>query len=70
MNFPNREEVDRIKKLYPEGTKLMVDFMDDIQGISSGTIVTVLLVDDIGQIHLKESGLALVPKVDSFHKVG
>ena len=70
MNFPNREEVDRIKKLYPEGTKLMVDFMDDIQGISSGTIVTVLLVDDIGQIHLRESGLALVPKVDSFHKVG
>lgn len=70
MNFPNREEVDRIKKLYPEGTKVMVDFMDDIQGISSGTIVTVLLVDDIGQIHLKESGLALVPKVDRFHKVG
>lgn len=70
MNFPNREEVDRIKKLYPEGTKLMVDFMDDIQGISSGTIVTVLLVDDIGQIHLKEYGLALVPKVDSFHRVG
>lgn len=69
MNFPSREKVEMIKKLYPVGCKVMVDYMEDIHAIPSGSVGTVLSVDDIGQIHLKEFGLALVYDVDRFHKI-
>ena len=69
MNFPSREKVEMIKELYPVGCKVMVDFMDDPNAIPSGSVGTVRVVDDIGQIHLEEFGLALVYGVDSFHRV-
>lgn len=69
MNFPSREKVKMIKESYPVGCKVMVDFMDDPQGIPSGSVGTVRVVDDIGQIHLDEFGLALVYGVDRFHKI-
>lgn len=69
MNFPSREKVNMIKELYPVGCKVMVDFMDDPQAIPSGSVGTVRVVDDIGQIHLDEFGLALVYGVDRFHKI-
>lgn len=68
MDFPSREQIEILKERYPVGTQLVVDYMDDHYGIPSGTIVTVESIDSIGQIHVKESGLALVPKVDRFHK--
>ena len=69
MSFPSREKVKMIKELYPVGCKVMVDFMDDPQAIPSGSVGTVRVVDDIGQIHLDEFGLALVYGVDRFHKI-
>lgn len=68
IGFKSREEVQRIKELYPVGTKLILDFMDDPQAIPSGSECTVTCVDDIGQIHVEEFGLAIVPNVDRFHK--
>ena len=65
----NRRKVEMLKEAYPAGTKVMVDYMEDIHAIPSGSIGTVCLVDDIGQIHLNEWGLALVPDVDKFHIV-
>ena len=39
----------------------------DIQAKAmSGKIVTVSFIDDAGQIHLEESGLALIPGVDQY----
>jgi hypothetical protein len=32
----------------------------------NGRVVTVKFIDGIGQIHLEESGLALIPGVDEF----
>ena len=32
----------------------------------NGRVVTVKFVDGIGQIHLEESGLALIPDVDEY----
>ena len=46
--------------------------MDDCNGkdltarLMSGRIVTVDFIDDAGQIHLEESGLALIPSVDEY----
>ena len=46
--------------------------MDDSGGLDwaaaemSGKIVTVRYIDDAGQIHLEESGLALIPEVDKY----
>lgn len=46
--------------------------MDDSNGKDqqarqmNGRVVTVKFIDGIGQIHLEESGLALIPGVDEF----
>lgn len=69
MKFKSEAEVNLIKKIYPVGCKIMVDFMDDPQAIPSGSVGTVSCVDSIGQIHLEEFGLALIPDVDGFHKI-
>ena len=49
--------------------------MDDSNGkdhqarMMAGRVVTVKFVDDLGQIHLEESGLALIPGADSYVKL-
>lgn len=46
--------------------------MDDNNGkdhqaaMMNGRVVTVKFIDGIGQIHLEESGLALIPGTDEF----
>ena len=58
----------RIKK----GDKLRIICMDDSNGkdyqarLMNGRVVTVKFIDGLGQIHLEESGLALIPEVDEF----
>lgn len=71
--FMQRSEVDRYKALYPKGTRIELDRMDDpyrdmpkgLKGIVNG-------VDDAGQIHCiwqNGSTLALIPGVDKFHTI-
>ena len=54
------------------GDKIKIIRMDDNGGKDwqasrmNGKICTVRLIDSIGQIHLQESGLALIPGVDEF----
>ena len=49
--------------------------MDDSNGkdlqaqAMNGRIVTVKFVDGIGQIHVDESGLALIPGVDEYEAI-
>ena len=57
-----------MKNRYPSGTKLKLISMKDPYALKSG-IYTVDFVDDADQIHLKESGLALIPRVDQFEYV-
>ena len=46
--------------------------MDDSNGkdhqarMMAGRVVTIKFVDDLGQIHLEESGLALIPGIDVY----
>ena len=73
MRFPNKEQIELIRKQYPAGTKVVLEAMDDKQAPPAGTIGEVIAVDDIGQLVMKwqnGSGLNLIPGVDSFRKVG
>ena len=58
-----------------KGDKIRIIRMDDNNGTDwqarrmDGKVVTVSFIDDIGQIHLEESGLALIPGVDTFETI-
>ena len=58
------------------GDKIKIIRMDDDGGKDwqatrmNGKICTVRLIDAIGQIHLQESGLALIPGVDEYEVIG
>lgn len=73
MRFPNKEQIEMLRKEYPAGTKVELLAMDDKQAPPVGTIGEVMAVDDIGQLVMKwqnGSGLNLIPGVDSFRKAG
>lgn len=71
MKFKTKEEIELIKMMYPEGTKVVCDFMDDpYNPVPEGTVGEVICVDSIGQLHIdweNGSGLALNLDVDRFH---
>lgn len=58
-----------------KGDRIRIIRMDDCNGkdtqatLMSGRVVTVRLIDDRGQIHLEESGLALIPGLDDFEVI-
>lgn len=67
-----KEEVERIRKVYPEGTRVELVSMDDPQAVLKGTLGTVKFVDDIGTIHVSwdtGSSLGVIPGVDIIRKV-
>lgn len=71
--FYNEKKIEWLKRIYPHGTKICCDSMDDdLAPVESGTIGKVDFVDDAGQIHvdwINGRTLALIPGVDSFHIV-
>lgn len=62
------KDVIKIKEMYPAGTRIRLNHMDDpYHPVNSGSSGTVDHVDDAGQIHMKwdnGGGLALIPDVD------
>lgn len=63
-------KIEMIKKMYPEGTAVILERMDGEPRMYSGLKGTVLFVDDIGQIHVSwenGSSLALNIEVDEFY---
>ena len=58
-----------------KGDRIRIIRMDDCNGkdtqatLMSGRMVTVKLIDDRGQIHLEESGLALIPGLDDYEVI-
>lgn len=73
MNIPSSNEVERIRRQYPVGTRICCDNMpDDPRPVPSGMMGTVIGVDDMCSILMKwdnGQGLSLVPGVDSFHVI-
>ena len=63
-----QQEIKQLKEKLPKGSRIMLDHMaDDPHPIPDGTVLTVSFIDGIGQIHVKESGLAVIPDVDTCH---
>ena len=52
MNFPSEKVIENLKKQYPEGCRVRLCQMNDIQAPAIGTEGTVRFVDDIGTIHV------------------
>ena len=72
MTFPRHEEVLRIRKQYPAGTRVELVKMDDPQAPPIGTKGTVRGVDDIGSIMVawdNGCGLSVAFGVDDCRKV-
>ena len=46
MRFPDRATVDRVKAMYPPGSRVVLDWMDDCMAPEVGTQGTIICVDD------------------------
>lgn len=72
-NYPSRETVERLRKEYPQGTRVELISMDDLYSrLKPGDRGTVSCVDDIGTIHVSwdcGSNLGVAYGVDRILKV-
>ena len=68
----NKMRLKALRDIYPEGTIVQVEHMEDPHPVPYGTLGKVTHVDDAGQIHVSwdnGSSLALIPGTDKFHIV-
>ena len=71
-SIPSREHIELLRKRYPPGTRVGLQYMDDPQAPPPGTTGTVSYVDDMGQIGVAwdaGSSLSLIPGKDGFSKI-
>lgn len=72
MIFPSREVVERIRKQYPVGTRVILEEMNDTQAPPIGTKGTVVGVDDTASIMVQwdnGSGLSVVYGADRCRRI-
>ena len=72
MYFPDRETVERVRKEYPVGTRVILEQMGDPQAPPVGTLGTVIGVDDTASLLMKwdnGSGLNVVYGEDRVTKM-
>ena len=72
MNFPDRETVERVRKEYPAGTRVILEKMEDTQAPPVGSLGTVIGVDDTASLLMKwdnGSGLNVVYGEDRVTKM-
>ena len=50
MRFPSKELIESLRKRYPVGVRVVLDYMDDVQAPPIGSKGTVRGVDAIGSI--------------------
>ena len=70
--FCTKERLEELRRMYPEGCRVMLDRMDDIQAPPAGAIGTVLKVDDAGHILVSwDTGgsLNVIDGEDLCHKI-
>lgn len=63
---------EKLKKLFPIGTRVVLDKMDDIQAPPVGTTGTVEGIDDVGDLLIRwDTGgsLKLIYGVNAFHRI-
>lgn len=72
MRIPNPKVVERLRELYPTGTRVKLLQMDDVQAPPVGTEGTVRGVDDTGSLLVKwdnGSSLNVIYGVDRCQKI-
>ena len=72
MRLPTKAKLEQLRKSYPEGTRVELVRMDDVQAPPPGTQGTVWGVDDMGSILVDwdtGSSLSVVPGVDIVKRV-
>ena len=73
MRFPNEAELKVLRERYPAGTRIrLIRMADDSAPVPPGTIGSVAIIDDAGNIHMNwENGrsLALIEGVDAFEVI-
>ena len=50
--FPNKNTLERVRREYPAGTRVVLVKMDDSQAPLPGTEGTVIQVDDCATVHI------------------
>ena len=68
MRFPNKEQIELLRKKYPTGTRVELLQMEDMHAPPRGTKGTVYGVDDTGSLLVhwdNGSGLNVIYGVDS-----
>ena len=61
-----------LRKFYPKGARVKLNYMNDTQAPPSGTFGTIKFIDDVGTIHVQwdtGSTLGLIWGEDSFEVV-
>ena len=73
MRFPNDAELKALRERYPAGIRIrLIHMADDIAPVPPGTIGSVALIDDAGNIHMNWENcrsLALIEGVDEFEVI-
>lgn len=71
--FPSRETVERIREMYPKGTRVeLISMHDPYSKLSPGDKGTVTMVDDIGTVFVNwdcGSGLGVAYGEDFIRKI-
>lgn len=67
--WPSKEEIEELRRKYPEGTKIRLIKMYDPTPVPPGTIGTINQIDDVGNIHCDEFHLAIIPSKDKFEVI-
>ena len=69
--LPSREEVERLRSIYPPGRiVVLVEMQDELQAPPEGTVGEIRGVDDAGSVLVRwddGSSLSLIPSVDKFY---
>jgi hypothetical protein len=71
-DFPSREVIEHLRETYPQGCRIELVRMDDMQAPPVGTKGTVIGVDDAGSIMVRwdnGSGLSVAWGTDVVRKV-
>lgn len=73
MHGISGKQLEMLRKRYPEGTEVCLEYMEGESRMTPGLKGKVCCVDDIGQIHVdwqNGSSLAVIPGVDRVQIVG
>lgn len=72
MKIPTRETITRLRERFPQGCRVVLDKMDDVQAPPIGTEGTVQGVDDMGSIMVRwdsRSSLSVAFGEDRCHRI-